>query len=102
VFVARPRRDVRGARCFASPPFEAVWALPAQPLHCDKTTCRILLVARPDAGAAPDVSSTGGLVSEWCRLILDASRKGLSIEPAAARDLWAQYKRFARNLRRSP
>ena len=98
VFIATPRRDVRGARCFASPPFEAVWALPAQPLHCDKATCRIFLVARSDASVAPDGSVTGRSVSQWCRLILDASRKGLSSEPAAARELWVQYKRFARNL----
>jgi hypothetical protein len=100
VFIAVPRRDVRGARCFASPPFQAVWALPANPLHCDKATCRIFLVATPDGGAAPDGNATAGSVSQWCRLIRDASRKGLSVEPAAARDLWAQYKRVARSLSR--
>jgi hypothetical protein len=98
VFVATPRRDVRGARCFAYPPFEAVWALPAQPLHCNKVTYRILLVARPVGAAAPDGSTAAGAVSQWCKMILDASRKGLSVEPAAARDLWAQYTRFARDL----
>jgi hypothetical protein len=101
VFVAAPRLDVRGARCLASPPFEAVWALPAQPLRCDKTTCRVLLIARPECAAQPESSKIKGAVSHWCGLILDASRKGLSVEPAAARDLWAQYKRTARNLLRS-
>jgi hypothetical protein len=100
IFVATPRRDVRGAHCFACPPFEAVWALPAQPLRCDKATNRILLVARPDRAAAPDGSATAGPVSQWCRLILDASRKGLSVDPAGARELWTEYKRFARNLSR--
>jgi len=98
VFIATPRRDVRGAQCFACPPFDAVWALPAQPLLCDKLTNRVLLVARPGGGTAPDSSATAGPVSQWCRLILDASRKGLSVEPEAGRVLWTQYKRFARSL----
>jgi hypothetical protein len=100
VFVATPRRDVRSARYFACPPFEAVWALPAQPLRCDKATSRVLLVARPECPADPDGSVIKGAVSRWCRLILDAGKKGLSVEPTAAGDLWAQYKRIARNLLR--
>lgn len=98
VFVVSSRQDVRGARSFASPPFKPVWALPAQPLHCDKATCRILLINKPSASLPPGGSATARHVSRWCRLILDASRKGLSIAPAEAGHLWAQYKRFARNL----
>jgi hypothetical protein len=99
VFVAVPRRDVRGAYCFAFPPFGPVWALPEQPLQCDKTAYRILLVG--DLGAPTGVvpASTGSTaVLQWCGLILDASRKGLLVDPPAARDLWLRYKRFARNL----
>src|SRR5262249_15866566 len=101
VFAAVPRQDIRGAHCFAFPPFDPVWALPAQPLRCDKTAYRILLVEKiraPRNGVGPDNKSTGKAVSRWCRLILDASRKGLSVEPAAAKDLWLSYKRLARSL----
>jgi hypothetical protein len=100
VFVAVPRPDLRGAYCFASPPFDPVWAIPAEPLRCDKTAHRILLVGNvgaPRSRAGP--TSTGNAATlQWCRLILDASRKGLSVEPAAAGDLWRSYKRFARTL----
>jgi hypothetical protein len=102
VFVAVPRQDVRGAYSFASPPFDPVWALPLQPLRCDKTSQRILLVGdsrAPENGVAP-FSTSRGSVLQWYRLILDASRKGLLVEPLAARDLWLSYRRFARSLRR--
>jgi hypothetical protein len=94
-----PRRDVRGAYCLA-PPFDPVWALPLEPLRCDKTSHRILLVGdnwAPKNGAGP-VSTVRGSVLQWYRLILDASRKGLPVEPLAARDLWLSYRRFARSL----
>jgi hypothetical protein len=97
VFVAIARRDVRGARCLACPPFEPVWALPAHSLRCDKASCRILLMDSPDSAATPG-GVGAGQVSQWCSLILDASRKGLSVEPAEGRELWNQYRRFARNL----
>jgi hypothetical protein len=96
VFVASARRDLRGARCFASPPFKVVWALPADLLHCDKSSARILLVAAPDVDPKPG-GATAGATSKWCSLILDASRKRLPVD-TAARDLWTQYKRYARTL----
>jgi hypothetical protein len=102
IFVVVPRRDIRGAHCFPSPSFDPVWALPAQPLQFDKTAHRILLVGdvkAPGSGGA-DRKTNARAVLRWCGLILDASRKGLAVEPAAARDLWLSYKQFARSLRR--
>ncbi len=100
VFVAVSRRDVRSAYYIAFPPFDPVWALPAQPLRCDKTAHRILLVG--DGGAPGNWvgqdSTRNAAVLEWCRLILDASRKRLSVEPVAAGDLWLTYRQFARSL----
>ena len=49
VFIASRRDDIRGAHSFVSPPFEPVWALPAQPLHCDKSWNRVLLIGRATA-----------------------------------------------------
>lgn len=78
-------------------PFEVVWALPAQPLVCDKKTSRVLCfsstpVAPAKRNARPSL--------DWCNAILDASRKGLRIEggsPGSAAQ-WIEYKKAARNI----
>lgn len=81
-------------------PFDVVWALPAQPLRCNKKTARILQfvnapVAPPKPGRKP------ALV--WSNAILDASRKGLRIEnespDSTAR--WSDYKKAARAIWRA-
>src|SRR5690606_630828 len=43
VVVAQPRLDIRGAHCIVSSAFAPVWAIPAQPLHCDKRENRVRL-----------------------------------------------------------
>ena len=103
VFVVRQRPDIRGARCLGLPPFDPVWALPLQPLTCDKRTNRILLVGEPTprCGEVSQRSEKGCRdLERWCRLVLDASRKGLAVEPAApaTHSLWLEYKQLARNL----
>lgn len=77
-------------------PFDVVWALPAQPLTCNKKTARILQFAYKPlmprrAGTRPFV---------WCSAILDASRKGLRIEGGSAEsaERWSEYKKTARNI----
>jgi hypothetical protein len=78
-------------------PFEVVWALPAQPLICDKKTSRILCFSSaPVAPAKRNAMPPLG----WCSAILDASRKGLRIEgdsPGCAAQ-WVEYKKAARNI----
>ena len=103
---AYQRPDVRGAPCLGSPPFNPVWALPAQPLHGDKRRDRILLVGEllaphDDAGGQQRAGS-GGDVERWYQMILNAGRKGLAVEPEswATGQLWRSYKQFARRLRR--
>ena len=108
VFLAHGRPELRGAQCLALPPFAPVWALPAQPLRCDKRTSRVLAVGEPRAANTrgcdrqPRTRGRGHDVEWWCRLILDASRKGLAVEPACPvnRALWHSYKQFAREMRR--
>jgi hypothetical protein len=99
---------MHGAPCIASPRFQAVWALPGDPLHCDKATVRILLVgegALPEQESQSTTKRSGGLtgVDTWCCLILDANRKGLRTEPdtEAVRALWLSYKRVARRIWRA-
>lgn len=103
VFVARPRLDLRRPQCFGLPAFDPVWALPPQPLHCDKRANKILLLQEPTAGGSrANQAHTAGRrdLERWCQLILDANRKGLAVEPAtsATADLWREYKQLARSL----
>jgi hypothetical protein len=57
------------------------------------------MAVRDDAGER--LPAAGGRDRErWCRVILDASRKGLEVEPAspATQELWRAYKQRARSL----
>jgi hypothetical protein len=81
-------------------PFDVVWALPAQPLQCDKKTARILQFS--DAAVAPyKRSRRPGLA--WVNAILDASRKGLRIENGSPESAvrWKDYKIAARSIWRA-
>ena len=103
IFFARSRPDVRAAQCLGLPPFDPVWALPPEPLRCDKRTNRILLVGDPSAGdinASRELAGSDRDIKGWSSLILDANRKGLSLEPSspATDHLWLQYKRVARRI----
>jgi len=77
-------------------PFDVVWALPAQPLTCNKKTARILQFA--DKPLMPRRAGTRPLV--WCIAILDASRKGLRIEGGSGEsaERWSEYKKTARSI----
>jgi hypothetical protein len=80
-------------------PFDVVWALPAQPLICNKKTARILQFS--DKPLMPLRAGTRPFA--WCSAILDASRKGLRIEGGSAESVvrWADYKKTARSIWRS-
>ena len=80
-------------------PFDPVWALPAQPLICDKRTARILQFGER-LPAPPKARINSGI--GWSNAILDAARKGLRIEgaSASASACWGEYKRTARNIRK--
>jgi hypothetical protein len=110
-----PRMDVRAGLCVCFPLFEPVWAMPADPLHCDKRASRVLLIGSllpvaegvqlpgtQAAGVAPRGRDQGWRVHQWCTAILTASRKGLLPEPTRidVAELWKGYKRRAKSLRR--
>lgn len=78
-------------------PFDVVWALPGQPLSCDKKTARILQFT--DAPLALSNKHRNRALG-WSTAILDASRKGLRIENSSpdAAVLWREYKKVARNI----
>lgn len=81
-------------------PFDVVWALPAQPLQCNKKTARILQFA-----STPVASLNSGRKPAlvWSNAILDASRKGLRIENGSpdSATRWSDYKKAARNIWRA-
>lgn len=109
IYLAPVRLDVRGARCMAYPEFEPVWALPVQPLLCDKRERRISLIGQPTppgelkSRSANKWRGNASALEQWCRYVLDASRKGLAIEPdsPSTAELWRQYRQRARDIRRS-
>jgi hypothetical protein len=81
-------------------PFNVVWALPADPLTCDKKTARILYFS--GTPIAPHKTHTGAAV-RWSTAILDASRKGLRIDDGSpdSTALWRDYKKAARKIWRA-
>jgi hypothetical protein len=110
-----PRRDVRTELCAAAPWFEPVWAIPANPLRCNKRSARIRLVGGSASiidGRLQDLTAREQLtpgalgdtrqISAWCSVILNAAKKGLEIEPHSPEvaTLWLTYVRGARALRR--
>ncbi|HMN97666.1 MAG TPA: hypothetical protein PKC43_14450 [Phycisphaerales bacterium] len=112
--VCKPRGDVRAGLCVGFPWFKPIWAIPANALHCDKRTARVLLIGPPVVVDGRDEQSIvhGGCAARrralawgthaWCSAILAAGRKGLQTEPSRVEiaDLWKDYKRYARALRR--
>lgn len=116
IVVCMPRADVCTGLCIGFPWFEPIWAIPADALHCDKHTTRVLLIGPPltvDRGDhEPRAHGGGGRAARrralasvshaWCAAILAASRKGLQIEPSRVdiADLWKSYRRCAKALQR--
>jgi hypothetical protein len=113
--VCTRRSDVRAELCIGFPSFEPIWAIPANALHSDKRTARVLLIgpATPvDQGDRGPITDGGGRGTRrrslprgsyaWSSAILAASKKGLQIEPSGAEiaKLWQSYNRCAKALRR--
>lgn len=116
ITVCMPRADVRAGLCIGFPWFEPIWAIPSDPLHCDKRAARVILIGPPtEVDRSDQVPSTHGdgraarrhaLASgsdAWCAAIRSAGRKGLQTEPSRIEigSLWHSYRRFAKVLRRS-
>jgi hypothetical protein len=115
--ICTPRGDVRVGLCIGFPWFEPIWAIPANALHCDKRTARVLLIGSPQPVAEGEQQPSArprerrarfhrGRIPgayAWYEAILTAGRKGLQTEPSRAEiaDLWKTYKRSATALRRS-
>jgi hypothetical protein len=100
------RCDARpGAQWMGFVPFPVSWALPSDPLHCDRSARKALLVnaINPSRGTMrrfrdPITNS----VLHWCYAILDCRRKGLAVSPGdgESRQLWSDYMTEAKRIRR--
>lgn len=104
---ANMRTALRSREGLASVPFDPVWALPADPFHCDKATTRVIaLASQPPVEDihTPRSANQQELRARraWCDAILDAARKRLGVEPddPETRRLWAEYRRHAKALRK--
>lgn len=88
-------------------PFPVCWALPMDPLHCDRSLQRVLLVkpVAPDRCVAS--KSTGraapSSVLQWCYAIRNCQRKRLAVSPddAASERLWKEYAAVAKTIWRA-
>lgn len=94
---------IRGPKLVGCVTFHPVWALPRDAFGCDKRTTRILLLDARRLAQAHHHQFTGkeaARVLAWSAAILNASRKGLSLDSsdAHAAVLWREYKAHARSL----
>ena len=103
IYLCRLRSGLRVSAVVAFPWFQPIWALPPTPLVCDKASSKIILIAGSEQlgpGAASAGRGQRQAIANWCRAILDAGRKGLTVESAGsgAAKLWREYKLAARTI----
>jgi hypothetical protein len=94
--------------CITRVPFEPVWGLPLSPLLADKrrASVRFLAATLPSAGPSEIPvrvpRDRTAAIRQWCSYLLDASRKGLALEPQSpdVTALWRRYRDRAREVQR--
>jgi hypothetical protein len=86
--------------------FNPVWALPDDPYGSNKLSTYVLMIEPltlvPEPRCRQFTGKKALRVSAWCAAIMNASRKGLRVEPENEDNisLWKEYKRYARTLRK--
>jgi len=83
-------------------PFDPVWALPSDPLHCDRGKARVVLLnASLVQGGRQPLSGRCSieLHRQWTQAITDCCRKRLQMSPSDERtlSLWRDYAALARS-----
>jgi hypothetical protein len=88
-------------------PFPVCWALPQDPLHCDRSLRRVLLIT-PISPVHTVMSRTmkkrlPSSALQWCYAIRDCQRKRLAPSPddVASGQLWKEYTREAKTVWRT-
>lgn len=105
LYTCSGRPDLRGRTSSGYPPFDPVWALPSDPLHTDKTYAKVLQLGNGpvELSHVPVAGREGRRSTElWISLLLDARRKGLSLDSMdpGSLALWRSYCAAARFLGR--
>jgi hypothetical protein len=104
------RNDVRLDVCIGLPSFEPVWALPNDPLHCDKREARVMSINSLSPAThmksfanLPDRGSRVQRIQAWCQAILAAGRRGLATDPSDPQVVarWRVYRQYAKALQRT-
>lgn len=103
IHLCEMRSDLRASTCVDYPQFEPMWAIPIDPMHCDKNSSRVLRVGcvMPDRADANGRSrKQQKMLRAWAQAILDATRKGLRVEPSdeETQALWSAYRKAARTI----
>jgi hypothetical protein len=110
ISICSSRLDVRAAACVGFPSFDAVWAIPLDPIRCEKQSNTVLAIGllRPPPSAKKCAAigrydKYSKAHRAWCDAILNAGRKGLRTDPAdpGVADLWKAYRKVARALRKA-
>src|SRR6202023_965335 len=102
--VAQLRTTDGDTPCLTSVPFDPVWALPTVPLLANKRYTSVRFIASALVQAEPPAvplrisrQQIHHLV-RWCSYVLDASKKGLAVDPNTP-ELTALWRRYADRAR---
>jgi hypothetical protein len=102
VFCCQCQHGVRSEEILALVPFAPVWALPADPVHADKRSARLVALnhLEPTALAKDKDRTTGHAVKQWLKTIKDTGRKQLefAVDDDEAKVLWRRYVSVAKQL----
>jgi hypothetical protein len=104
IFRCDLRADLQREALVLFVPFAPVWALPADPLHADKRTARIMPAGSLQRVrmASSDVICRGAkrAVFAWCAAINEAGCKRLALETedVTAVASWHEYRRAAKKI----
>lgn len=84
----------------AFPAFEPAWIVPRFPLRCDRRSARVIGIGPRRVSRIAPATGHRPSVVEWSRLILDAKRRKLIIDPTdePSRILWLEYQQVARSI----
>jgi hypothetical protein len=86
-------------------PFDPVWAVPLDPLHCDRNVCGIILLSGrpPKKVRVPSAARARSRIRSWSQAIRNCRRKGLKLADSTElpSKLWFAYLAEAKALRRA-
>ncbi len=107
--VAENVSHLYGSGFIAAPNFKPVWALPLDPLHCNKSTVHTFFLGEDVASSQPTELDIGSFtktrieIDRWCQSILGVCRKGIKTSPESEQicGLWLLYRDAARKIWRA-